>query len=243
MLGKKCGLLILGLVAVAAAVVACSEGDQPLVANDVVGDVPWPQREVATYRVTQGDIVGECTLSVVAQSSEAAFSQDCAAEEFTDSVTLVVDAETLRPRSTQRTITGPDGVVTCEAEYTSSSVDVTWVSPEDERQSELSVPVTFYDTWGDLFLWRTIRFGEGYDQNYVDVASCTNPRAEPELVGVRLTTEAIEEVEVPLGTYETWHLTIRSEGHTQNAWYATEDSRTLVKYDNGDQVFELVSIE
>lgn len=222
---------------------ACGGGDEPLESNDVVFAVPWPQSETAEYRVEQGDIEGECTLTIESGDGEVALGQTCEAEEFADTVSVTADPETLRPRSTTRTITGPDGEVTCEATYDEATLDVTWVSPDDERQSELSLPQIYFDSWADVFLWRTVNFGEGYDMRYIDIASCTNPRAEPELVGVRLTVDEVEEVEVPAGTYETWHLEIRSEGHTQDAWYAMDDIQTLVRYDNGDQVFELVSID
>ena len=51
-----------------------------------------------------------------------------------------------------------------------------------------------------------------------------------------------EEVEVPAGTFQAWRLEIRSGGRTQKAWYADDGPRTLVRYDNGDLVFELESI-
>lgn len=233
-------LLVSGLMTIA--LLACTGDSEPLVANDVVSAIPWGESEVTTYRVTQDDIEGECVLSIDEDGSNVALGQTCEGEGFTDDVAYVADAETLRPLTTVRTITGPDGEVTCEAEYDGSSVTVRWVSPDDDRENGLEVPEPSYDTWGDLFLWRTIAFGEGYDRNYVDVASCNNPRKKPELIGIRLTVDGVEEVEVPQGTYEAWHLRVRSEGHTQHAWFSTEDDRLLVKYDNGDQVFELIAI-
>lgn len=233
-------LLAPGLTIVA--LLACTDGSEPLVANDVVSSIPWGESEVTTYRVTQDDIEGECVLSIAEDVANVSLGQECEGEGFTDVVSFVADAETLQPVSTLRTITGPDGEVTCEATYEASSVTARWVSPDDERENDLAVPEPSYDTWGDLFLWRTIAFAEGYDRHYVDVASCNNPRKKPELVGIRLTVDGIEEVAVPQGTYEAWHLRIRSEGHTQHAWFSTGDDRLLVKYDNGDQVFELASI-
>jgi hypothetical protein len=222
---------------------ACGAGSEPLEANDVVFSIPWPGSETAVYRVTQDDIEGACTLTIEQDGDATVFSQDCAAEEFTDTASVVADAETMRPRSTERTITGPEGEVVCDATYDGSTLTAHWTSPDDERENTLDVPQVSYDTWSDLFLWRTINFGEGYDRRYIDVSSCTNPRAKPELVGIRLRVTETEQVEVPEGIYDTWRLEIRSEGHTQDAWYSTGEDRRLVKYDNGDQVFELVSID
>lgn len=221
---------------------ACTGGSEPLIANDVVSAIPWDSSEAATYRVTQDDVEGECVLSIEGNGARVSLDQACEGEGFTDTVSVVADAQTLRPVTTKRTITGPGGEVTCEATYNGSSVTARWISPDDERENDLAVPDVSYDTWGDLFLWRTIAYGEGYDRNYIDVGSCNNPRKKPELVGIRLIVDGIEEVVVPQGTYEAWHLRIRSEGHTQDAWFSTDDDRLLVKYDNGDQVFELISI-
>jgi hypothetical protein len=58
-----------------------------------------------------------------------------------------------------------------------------------------------------------------------------------------LKVKAIEEVTVPAGTFRAWRLEIRSGGRTQKAWYADDARRTLVRYDNGDLVFELESID
>ena len=234
--------LVFGAVMMAL-VSACSESSEPLVTNDVVTGIPWGQTEVATYRVTQNDIEGECVLTIEEDGGDVTLSQACEGAGFTDSVSVDADAETLAPVSTERTITGPEGEVNCRAEYGEAGVNVRWVSPGDERENDLAVPRPAYDSWGDLFLWRTVRFGQGYDQNYVDVATCTNPRARPELVGVRLTATGIETVEAPYGTFETWRLRVRSEGHTQDVWYSSDEERLLVKYDNGEQVFELVSLE
>lgn len=244
MSARSRGTLALGAgVGLVAFLVACGSGDEPLESNNVVNRIPWPATETAVYSVTQDDIEGECVLTIEVTAAGAEFAQACEAEEFTDTVTVTAQAESLRPGGTIRTITGPEGEVTCEAAYSASDLNVRWTSPDDEREDMLDLPQVYYESWADVFLWRTINFGEGYDMRYIDVASCTNPRAQPELVGVRLTVDETERVEVPAGTYETWHLEIRSEGHTQDAWYATDDNRTLVKYDNGDQVFELVSVE
>jgi hypothetical protein len=51
-----------------------------------------------------------------------------------------------------------------------------------------------------------------------------------------------EDVQVPAGNFQAWRLEIRSGGRTQKAWYADDARRTLVRYDNGELVFELESI-
>ena len=58
-----------------------------------------------------------------------------------------------------------------------------------------------------------------------------------------LEVKGVEHVTVPAGSFEVWHLEVSSDGTDQDAWYSTEDSRVLVKYDNGPQVFELTSVK
>ena len=62
------------------------------------------------------------------------------------------------------------------------------------------------------------------------------------MLPVVLKVKKTEEITVAAGTFEAWRLEIRSGGRTQKAWYANDEQRTLVRYDNGDLVFELESI-
>ena len=164
-------------------------------------------------------------------------------EEITDVIEAQVASETLRPRAVERTIDGPEGKRECGAEYspTENSVTVFQRAGTDERTDVLEVPPEHYDSWSDLFLWRTIEFFEGNEVKYVDVLSCS--LAKPDLLSVVLKVKEMEEVTVPAGTFQAWRLEIRSGGRTQKAWYADDDRRTLVRYDNGDLVFELESID
>jgi hypothetical protein len=50
-----------------------------------------------------------------------------------------------------------------------------------------------------------------------------------------------EQVTVPAGTYQAWKLEIDSGGETQTAWYAADATHLLLRYDNGQQLFELKS--
>jgi len=137
--------------------------------------------------------------------------------------------------------TDPDFERDCLATYGDASVKVVQTDEDDEHTDEVSVPNTHYDSWTDLFLWRTIDFAEGYESRYADVLSC-NPR-ESEVITMVLEVKGVEQVAVPAGSFEVWHLKVTSGGTTQDAWYSTDDSRVLVKYDNGPQLFELTAVE
>ena len=231
------------LVLIVAFGVACSGDEDNLVANEVVSDIPWPSRETSRYRLLQGDdFKGSGELSIEQRDGVLVLTQDFEIpdEEVTDGVAVELDPDTLRPKTVQRTIDGPEGERRCEATYREGGVTVEQRAGEDERTDELDLPKQHYDSWSDLILWRTLEFFEGEELRYVDVLSCS--LAKPDVLSVVLKVKEIEEVTVPAGTFQAWRLDIRSGGKTQRAWFADDEARTLVRYDNGDLVFELESI-
>jgi hypothetical protein len=235
--------LTAALTAIVLLCVACA-GDEELVARDIVSDIPWRDSETATYRLLQGDDVkGSGSLELFRDTDGTRITQEfvISEEEITDAVEAEAESETLRPRAVRRVIDGPEGKRECIADYSpTNSVTVEQAAGEDERTDQLSVPPEHYDSWTDLFLWRTIQFFEGNELRYVDVLSCS--LAKPDLLSVVLRVRELEEVTVPAGTFQAWRLEIHSGGRTQRAWYANDEIRTLVRYDNGDLVFELESI-
>jgi hypothetical protein len=233
------------LIALALFFAGCADDEGDLVARSIVSTIPWPDSETARYRLTQGDeLKGSGELELLEDADETKMTQTFAFPEqgITDAVEALVESATIRPQSVQRVIDGPEGKRECDATYDSSSNSVTVQqrAGEDERTDDLSVPPEHYDSWTDLFLWRTIDFFEGNELEYVDVLSCS--LAKPDLLSVVLEVKEIEEVTVPAGTFQAWRMEIRSGGRTQKAWYADTETRMLVRYDNGDLVFELESI-
>lgn len=231
------------LILIVALGFACSGGEDNLVARDVVSDIPWAARETSRYRLLQGDdFKGNGELNIEQRDGVLVLTQDFKIpdEEVTDSVAIELDPETLRPKTVQRTIDGPEGERRCEATYSEGGVTIEQRAEEDERTDTLDVPAQHYDSWSDLILWRTLEFFQGQELKYVDVLSCS--LAKPDVLSVVLKVKEIEEVTVPAGTFQAWRLEVRSGGRTQKAWFADDDARTLVRYDNGDLVFELESI-
>lgn len=230
----------------AALLAACSDDSGELVARDIVSEIPWTAAgETANYRLMQGDDrkgSGVLGIGWPIDTRDLRLVQffEFPEDNIKDEVSASVDAGTLRPIGVSRTIDGPEGKRECEANYGPLRVRVDQRAGQDERKDELDIPPEHYDSWTDLFLWRTIEFFEGNEVKYVDVLSCS--LAKPDLLSVVLKVKEVEEVTVPAGMFHAWRLEIRSGGRTQKAWYADDDRRTLVRYDNGDLVFELESI-
>ncbi|TMG03739.1 MAG: DUF3108 domain-containing protein [Chloroflexi bacterium] len=230
--------LILTLVLLA----ACSGSDE-LVAQDVLSQIPWSTPETAHYRLLHDDDAkGSGELKIAMQDGALVLAQtfDIPDQKIADTVQLQADAQNLRPKVVQRTIDGPEGKRDCTATYEGNSVTVEQQAKDENRRDNLSVPAQHYDSWSDLFLWRTLKFFENEELKYVDVLTCS--LTKPDLLPVVLQVKSVEEVSVPAGRFQAWRLEIRSGGRTQKAWYADDAAHTLVRYDNGDLVFELESL-
>ena len=232
---------ILPLVLSLALLSACSGSDE-LVAQDVLSQIPWSTPETAHYRLLHDDDTeGSGELKIAMQDGALILAQtfDIPDQKIADTVQLQADAQNLRPKVVQRTIDGPEGKRDCTATYEGNSVTVEQQAKDENRRDNLSVPAQHYDSWSDLFLWRTLKFFENEELKYVDVLTCS--LTKPDLLPVVLQVKSVEEVSVPAGKFQAWRLEIRSGGRTQKAWYADDAAHTLVRYDNGDLVFELES--
>lgn len=223
---------------------ACAAGSEDIVPRDIVSHIPWSVPETAHYRLLKdGDTKGSGQLRLDQAGDVLSLRQDFEIpdQEVTDRVLVEAEPLTLRPRRVQRTINGPEGERNCEAKYQGAGVTVEQRAKQEKRTDKLDAPLKSYDTWSDLFVWRTLLFSQGLEVKYADVLSCS--LAKPDLLSVVLKVTKTETVTVRAGTFQAWQLEIRSGGKTQHAWYADDAARTLVRYDNGDLVFELESID
>lgn len=238
----RAGLLLAALSSATLTMVAC-QGETPILSGeDIVFGIPWRAPEEARYRLLDGEEVkGSGVLRIESADGEITLTQAFESEEFRDEVVAVVDAHTLRARSIQRVIEGPEGPRRWEVEYQGSTVLVIQRAEDDERREDVTAPAHSYDSWTDIFLWRTIDFHEGYEATYPDVLSAT--LAEPQVISQHLKVIGTETVEVPAGTFQAWRLEIRTSAGKQKAWFSDDRARTLIRYDNGDIVFELLSVE
>ena len=239
---RRAGLLSAALSFAALTMAACQGETSILSGQDIVSNIPWRAPEEARYRLLDDDEVkGSGLLRIESADGEIAFTQEFESEEFRDEVVAMADAQTLRTSSVQRVIEGPEGPRRWQVEYGDSTALVIQRTEDDERRDEVSAPTHSYDSWTDVFLWRTIDFHEGYEATYTDVLSAT--LAEPQVISQTLEVAGRETVEVPAGTFQVWRLEIRTSGGKQKAWFADDEARTLVRYDNGEIVFELLSVE
>ena len=238
----RAALPVAALVLTALVLAACSSETTTLSGKAVVSDIPWPAGEQAKYRLMDGDEEkGSGVLTIDSQGGNATFRQTFQSETFKDETEAVADSATMEPQSVRRVIDGPEGKRTWEVEYKDAAASIVQSSATDKREDEIAVPTRSYDSWTDVFLWRTIDFRDGYEASYADVLSAT--LAKPQVISQTVRVKGKETVKVPAGTFEAWRLEIRSSEGDQVAWYADTDERPLVRYDNGNLVFELLSLD
>ncbi len=225
------------------ALVACAGDDGATIAGDgvLLSDIPWSVPEKTSYRLySDNEEIGSAELAIEAgQQGADRFVQrfEFPGRQISDEVGVDANAATLAPAAATRVVNSPDGRRTWDVTYGASTVTVLQEDADDERTDTIDIPRTSYDTWTDLFLWRTIDFKEGYEVKYEAVV--TADFAKPDVISIVLKVTGLETVTVPAGTFEAWRLEIRSGGRTQKAWIANDEQRTLVRYDNTGLVFEL----
>ena len=234
---------ILPFAVISLALLSACGGSDELVAQDILSQIPWSAPETARYRLLHDDDQkGTGELRIESREGALVLAQnfDIPDQTIKDTIQVEADGQNLRPKVVQRTIDGPEGKRDCTATYTANDVTVEQQAKDESRKDQLTLPAQHYDSWSDLFLWRTLKYFEDEELKYVDVLTCS--LTKPDLLPVVLKVKSREEVTVPAGKFQAWRLEIRSGGRTQKAWYADDAKRTLVRYDNGDLVFELESL-
>jgi hypothetical protein len=233
---------MLAAFATVLAMAACDSEESVLSTEAIVSSIPWAENETLNYRLLDGDkLEGSGVLIIEPKDGASSFRQRYANKEFIDEVRVAADSETLRPHSVERVLTGPQGERRWAVNYGERSAQVTQRSESDEREDLVSLPANAYDSWTDIFLWRTIDFREGYEATYTDVLSAT--LSEPRVISQTLKVTGKQEVIVPAGVVQAWRLEVHAPDGDQVAWYADTPERPLVKYDNGSLIFELLSFE
>ena len=233
----------------------CAVGTSTVATSDVFAAAPWRVGERHEYRLrnSAGDEIGRGVLSTKQQGDrlvlEQAYTEARAdgAPPITDAITLQVDAKTLRPvegarETARRDDTGKPVVTRTSWAYRAGERETLRAKVErpgaSTSERELAVRAHAYDNEAALWLWRGIAFAEGYDQAYVSV----NPLDTTQQT-VSLRVPQREQVEVPAGKFEAWRILLRTGRAVRTAWINTAPPHQIIRWDNGDLIFELVKSE
>jgi hypothetical protein len=217
---------------------------------------PWVAGERYTYALSDagGNVVGEGVLTTSADAGRLVLEQHyteanppARATPTTDAIRVIVDATTMRPLEGQRETLrrDADGQTSAQREtwrYTGAGDAVRLETHQEGSNAAvagaLAVRAHFYDNESSLWLWRAIGFVEGYERLYVSV----NPFERSQQT-VSLRVPRREPMTVPAGTFDTWRVILRSGRAVRTAWINTAAPYQVIRWDNGDLVFELTKIE
>jgi hypothetical protein len=235
----------------AAGFAACAGGGGSSDTVDPVAQIPFAAGEELTYRLldADGEPIGHGVLSVEAIEGDGGTLR--LVQRYTgvepedggptpaDTSTVTVDATTLRPRSMERVIEGPDGVRRYAGAYSIEGEEARLVATAsdedgDEDAHELELRDHAFENESSLWLWRTLAFAEEYEARYtsVNVVEASQQTAELRMTGQQTIT-------VPAGTFDTWRLQIRNGRATRVAWINVEPPHEIVQWDNGTLLFQL----
>jgi hypothetical protein len=221
---------------------ACAQAE-PLVIQDIVSTIPWPDRERAEYILLDrdsGDEEGRGVLSVTRKDNQFELQLRFESEGDSDESVVLVDAITLKPTSVRRELRREDEVIVMTGDYDPEEgiVQIIEIRDGNEREIPLRLEEPYYNNDESLFLWRTIPFEEGYKASYNAVLV---NRGALTLITVEVAGK--EEVTVPAGVFQAWRVEIRIGDVRQVAWYADTPEHLLVQYDNTRHVFQLTEFD
>ena len=217
---------------------ACAQED-----SDIVSSIPWADQESADYLLldpNDGEVCGTGTLSISRTGDQYELSLRFESDGNTDVTTALVDAETLQPAFVrrERLIDGISELVTGEYDDVEKVVRIVEVVGDDRRELPRRLDEErYFDNETSLFLWRTIRFEEGYETSYETVL--VNQGGSQRTV--RLRVDRIERITVPAGTFDAWRVEIVAGEVDQLAWFTQTPEHYLLQYHNSLQIFQLSS--
>jgi len=243
--------LVVALVALFA--FACTTPTSSGTIADLAGDIPFADGEVLRYSLHNDldEVVGYGDLTVRAEGESWVLEQryveadpPSGAEPTTDVVVVRVDAATLKPAGGSRQVDERtrDGRRAQQGFEWSYGVDgegravitSTRIDGGDREQREQRLRDHYYDNESSLWLWRTLRFVEEYEQQYISVNAIERSQ---QTVNVRVPLR--QTIAVPAGEFDTWRLLIRNGRAVRTAWVNAAPPHQVVQWDNGDIVFKL----
>lgn len=242
---------LLGLVGLLAA--SCATGGASGDTEDIVHAVPFVDGERYVYDLVDadGEIVGLGTFTTSLQDDTYKLVQSYEEAEIppgerpiTDVSVVVVDADTLKPLTTERTIQqrDPKDDESYSATYVldgdnGPQLVVKQVRDGKERTRTLDLQEHYYESQSALWIWRAIAFADDFEANYVNV----NPMDASQATW-RLATVDRQTIDVPAGTFETWRLQVRNGRDTRVVWIDVKPPHAVVQWDNGTLFLRLAEV-
>jgi hypothetical protein len=241
---------LLAVVVLAAA--GCASTANAPETVDIVSNIPWRAPETHTYKLTDDNKPkGTTTLSVTQDGDKQVLTQRSEdGQGNSDEAVVTVDAATLKPISSVRTIIDASEKRVAESVYEATSggdcssgqvvrIKQSTFKPPDEptpdstRSNPLCMPDHSYENDSSLFIWRTMTFEKGYTITYNTVIAA---RRDTQAVTLRVADRVKK---TPGGDADAWLVEISADNKTQRAWFATTEDHMLLAYQNDSVLFTL----
>ncbi len=247
------------LLAASVALAGCAGAAPSVKTSDVFAAAPWRAGERLEYRLRndQGDALGTGVLTLKQDGDRLVLAQayledpgrtPAGGTPVRDEVSVTVDAKSLKPVQGSRASVARDAGGKTQQTRSSWSYraegDRLRLATKVERdgakpeEGEVLLRPHAYDNESSLWLWRGIAFAEGYDQAYVSANAFDRTQQT-----VSLKVPQRETIEVPAGKFETWRILLRNGRAVRTAWISIAAPHHVVRWDNGEVIFELVKVE
>jgi hypothetical protein len=212
---------------------ACGNPEpQPL----ILGPIPWADGEQSVYAVTDlnGEYAGTTTITLDAGAATIDGDGWTLRREVTtqgDQEVVVVEMGMPGLRPSLSTLVRLLGTARQQvtATYAGGQVDMELTTARDVTTYERrNIPSDARDQRSLLLLARALPLAPTYAtqlNSYLPVADL--------LERVRIVVEGVEEVDVPAGRYQSWHLSLRVSDSETEAWIAVDAPHQLVKFIDG----------
>ncbi len=252
--------MLAGLAAPAIGLSACAT-EEPRANPPIFVGAPWVGSERLEYDLSErGELEGRCVLETELEVAPGVteLRRSCTnADEprYHDNATVQVQADSLRPISTVRSIidleederrfsatylAGQDLVRFVLLEY-----EIGVAEPREQLNTERDLPAPtddvsapgWYDDESLLWLVRGVPLEEGFEGAFTDVTATTR------VFDADLSVEGREEVEVPAGTFEAWKIRIQTSTVTQFAWVDVESPHRVVRARIERLTYELTAVD
>ncbi len=193
--------------------------------------VPWASGEVSRLKVTDnktGAFVADWDIEVtVGNAGEWVITTRTTTPQVKDVTEVHVGATDLRPSLMDYRVEMAQGVATARAVYGDGKVAITADNFGKTETAEIKLPPPpYFDNDQFVMTLRALPLAESWRATLNDIVPKTGSKAQ-----IAVEVAGKETVTVPAGTFECWHLQMKSIG--QEAWIAVAPPHQLVQYGNG----------
>jgi hypothetical protein len=242
-------VLNMGLTLILAILLAGCDS-QPDVQPFTYNEPPWTAGEVALYTISEkgDDAVGTVRFDMISGGRTVApedwsIRRETVTPDGTELIVVEATNSGLQPRASTliRTHEGSnegEGNEMVFSEYNQGQVDMRLTAANNNTTPRrASIPSDARDQRTILQLARLLPLSDGYATRFNSYLPVADQRDR-----VTLSVVGREEVDVPAGIYDTWHIELEGDSRQTEAWIGVEPPFPLVKYREGASgaVFELL---